>query len=667
MWKRIQRVIVIMLIGLLIFNNIPGSVLISLAAQTLSGSTTVDISEVVEEDYTIVGSGGAGINILSGGKLTGTVSLGGDSGSNQTFNIEQGAVFNGNVDIDIEYYSEDSQFVTITNSGTINGTVNLAGGSVMYNYGSTAAINSVGRLYVDGGSVQTLNVTEGNAHLNGATIGTLDVTGGAVTLEGESTISNLSSTVPISSENWVTLNVTDSIDVGDTVHNITFNINDSTIITTQSDIQVVRDSVTYIIPAGTTDATVGDLYGYELSATEVVFDDVYEGYDEVEVKNFTLSNSKQLEIDVYFEYDTEYFDISVSKAGSAIEGETYLGQGEGLDVSITPKTDLPSGKYDAVISFTVMGISKNVNISFTVNKKLQGEARISMEDFYYGMTGVAPVYASTTNGTENTIIEYKLKGQADSLYTKDVPTKVGTYVVRATFPETDEYKEVVVTDEYTISYLSAPENPVTISGTAGNAPYYVSNVTIYSKEGYLISEAIDGSYGSYLTYGTSRDSVMLFFKDIATGAISDGYKAEGFLIDYTAPVISNAENGAVYYGSSISITVNDTTLKYVYINGRQNSYSDDEVTIKLPSNNGVEVYNIVAEDAAGNKTQMQITVAGSWTKSGVIPSGLPVRLSANKLYTLGEGNWSVSGDSTSYAGGNTFYVGSDGDYTFTKE
>ena len=669
MKARIQRVIVIILVGLLTFNTMPGSILVSFAAQTIYSGNTVDISDVAEEDYTLVGSGGTVLNILSGGSLTGTVSMGGDSANNQEFNIEQGAVLNGNVDIDIAYFFEDSKFVTITNSGTINGTVNMAGGTVMYNYGSTSAINAAGRLYLDGGSVDTLNITDGYTYINnGATIGTLEATGGVVTVEGEGTVSNLTCTSQISSDNPVTLNVTGSVNVGGTVNNVSFNVSDSTTITTQSDIQVVHDSVTYIVPAGTTDSTVGELYGYEMSSTNVSFEDVYVGYDDIQAKTVSVTNTKALDIDVDFGNVAENFDISATKAGVAVDlAGITLSQSETMDIVITPKMDLEAGTYDETINLTVMGMSETIDISFTVNEKLQGEASISMEDFYYGMTGITPLYTSTTNGTDNVIIEYKSKGQADSLYTTTVPTEVGSYVVRATFPETDEYNQVIVTDEYTISYLSAPENPVTISGTAGNAPYYVSNVTIYSKEGYLISEAIDGSYGSYLTYGTSRDSVLLYFKDTETGAISDGYKTEGFLIDYTAPVISNAEDGGVYYGSSISITVNDTTLKYVYINGRQNSYSNDETTIKLPSNNGVEVYNIVAEDAAGNKTEMKITVAGSWMKSGVIPSGSLVRLSANNPYTLGDGNWNVSGDSTSYVGGNTFYVGSDGDYTFTKE
>lgn len=70
---------------------------------------------------------------------------------------------------------------------------------------------------------------------------------------------------------------------------------------------------------------------------------------------------------------------------------------------------------------------------------------------------------------------------------------------------------------------------------------------------------------------------------------------------------------------------------------------------------------------AGNMTEITITVASEWTKSGIIPVGNEVKLTADKAYILGEGNWQVEGDNTSYSGNITFYVSEDGNYTFTQE
>ena len=63
--------------------------------------------------------------------------------------------------------------------------------------------------------------------------------------------------------------------------------------------------------------------------------------------------------------------------------------------------------------------------------------------------------------------------------------------------------------------------------------------------------------------------------------------------------------------------------------------------------------------------------AGPDRKISITVSDMTVEHVLEKLnkeysYNFGGGTWQVEGDSTSYAGGNTFYVGEDGEYSFTK-
>ena len=44
-----------------------------------------------------------------------------------------------------------------------------------------------------------------------------------------------------------------------------------------------------------------------------------------------------------------------------------------------------------------------------------------------------------------------------------------------------------------------------------------------------------------------------------------------------------------------------------------------------------------------------------------------VKLQRGLAYEFGEGTWKVSGDPTSYVGGNTFYVETTDDYEITKQ
>ena len=48
-------------------------------------------------------------------------------------------------------------------------------------------------------------------------------------------------------------------------------------------------------------------------------------------------------------------------------------------------------------------------------------------------------------------------------------------------------------------------------------------------------------------------------------------------------------------------------------------------------------------------------------------TGGRVSLKKGTPYQLDEGTWNVSGDTTNYSGGITFYVEEDGEYEFTKK
>lgn len=65
-------------------------------------------------------------------------------------------------------------------------------------------------------------------------------------------------------------------------------------------------------------------------------------------------------------------------------------------------------------------------------------------------------------------------------------------------------------------------------------------------------------------------------------------------------------------------------------------------------------------------SQIVFTMQWEWDGKSITESGRTYSLKAGTPYILDTGTWNVSGDDYSYTGGNTFYVGTDGDYTFTK-
>ena len=92
--------------------------------------------------------------------------------------------------------------------------------------------------------------------------------------------------------------------------------------------------------------------------------------------------------------------------------------------------------------------SNPVNVTIT---KADGTASVSMDDWAYGEMAKKPVPTSATNDTDHVTYQYKVKDANDSTYSKEVPTAAGSYTVKATFPETENYNAVTATDDFTIT------------------------------------------------------------------------------------------------------------------------------------------------------------------------------------------------------------------------
>lgn len=296
-----------------------------------------------------------------------------------------------------------------------------------------------------------------------------------------------------------------------------------------------------------------------------------------------------------------------------------------------------------------------------------GRGSVTMADYYYGGTAPAPELKSETNGTAGVVVEYKKASEPDTAYTTKVPTQVGEYMIRATFPATESYAAVTAAAEFAIRYLPAPERAYSLNGTQGEKEYYTSSVTVVPAEGYLIADALDGDYAENLILTQDMEAGQIYLKKQATGEKTDGIAREAVLIDQKVPAITAVKDGETYYKDSVQVVISDKNLSRIQINDDNIVVKGTEMTFTLSSNHGSEDYQIIARDVAGNETKVSLTVAAPWMKKGIIPTGELIRLKSDRAYSFGDGTWQVEGDTTSYAGGRSFYVKKDGEYTFTKK
>ena len=357
----------------------------------------------------------------------------------------------------------------------------------------------------------------------------------------------------------------------------------------------------------------------------------------------------------------------VTSSTNGIDAVTYKYKVKGAaDTTYTTANPTEIGEYTVQATF-----AQTVNYEAVVATadfkivRANGLATVMVTDVTYG-EAITPVVTSATNGTDNVTYEYKVKGEADTTYTQTAPTKVGAYTVRATFAQTDIYNTVTATGDFEITYLKAPESPYSMSGKQGADGYYISDVIITPAEGYLIAETLDGNYREKLAVSESADTFNIYLKKIATGEKTAAIQVTVIRIDMDSPAILNAGSGEKIYGEQVEVIIKDDNLARVLVNGEAVEIENHMAILQLSSNLGEETYEITCIDVAGNTSKTTVVVAADWMKDRMIPEGSTVRLTTEYSYQLGGGTWRVQGDGTSYAGGSTFYVTSEGEYTFTK-
>ena len=369
-------------------------------------------------------------------------------------------------------------------------------------------------------------------------------------------------------------------------------------------------------------------------------------------------------------YQEKFEAVYTVEDGYYIPEDYAVGEQSGIQVTRLSSTQLKvSGIPTApVVEIPLEAATKEEPETEEPTTELQpGRGSVTMADYYYGGTAPAPELKSETNGTAGVVVEYKKASEPDTAYTTKVPTQVGEYMIRATFPATESYAAVTAAAEFAIRYLPTPERAYSLNGTQGEKGYYTSSVTVVPAEGYLIADALDGDYAENLILTQDMEAGQIYLKKQATGEKTDGIAREAVLIDQKVPAITAVKDGETYYKDSVQVVISDKNLSRIQINDDNIVVKGTEMTFTLSSNYGSEDYQIIARDVAGNETKVSLTVAAPWMKKGIIPTGERIRLKSDRAYSFGDGTWQVEGDTTSYAGGRSFYVKKDGEYTFTKK
>ncbi len=679
---------------------------------------TLTVSSTGNITGTVYGSGGKIVNQGSISKIERNIEVDNQAGASiQDLQSSVGITNAGHITS-----ATYSSTYTLTNSGTID-TLNVRNPGYS---GSTATVNmNAGTI----SSLNVTNYSGMNPVINyaGGTITSLiaEGTNGAdLVVSGSHEISQLKGTVNVSGSGMLTVSGALQLEKGytgeklgvtkDTAltvkdgYTVQVNYKDHVYSISSATEQKITDLAGNTVSAVMDDAAAATMtvetpftsetymYGEQAVAVYLAKDDYYfpEDYQATVTGgsgtlDITRVNAKEIKLAYTFADEKKNIQISLPAANArgtqdapaGLDGgvKKVTGVTEDMEYAVSETSDT-SDTWTQVTGITDSGTlamepgtwyfryketdEKKVSAATKVIVKGEGVASVEQGDVNYG-TKPDPKAETSTNTEKTAVIEYKEASSDDTAYSQTVPTAVGNYTVRATFAETEAYGEAVATTDFSIKYLETPEPPYTLVGTKGENGYYTSNVVVKPAKGYMISTELNGTYVESLTIQNSQSGTVFYLRN-ASGERTGALRLETIKIKKQTPKLS-LENGKTYYGDSQKLVIQDDYLSQVYVNGVLQNLDGTEFVLQLGSNNGKKKYEITAVDVAGNKKTILVTVAAAWMKTGIIPEGVLVNLETGNGYKLGNGNWKVAGDSTSYSGGTEFYVKKDGSYTFGKQ
>lgn len=354
----------------------------------------------------------------------------------------------------------------------------------------------------------------------------------------------------------------------------------------------------------------------------------------------------------------------------------------GTDTYITPTYDvtvrmdgcgeffIPAGttaaKFGELFSCSITGAGLDMNFG-----RMMGNSSMTGGNYtVFTNTGILPlsVEIGSLDSDYYTISADHSSGDVlnpSEALVLDIDTKPG--LASGTYSDTVELElsGFLYTVHISHEFVETSGSAFIFDGTVGDNDFYTSDVTISAGDGFSIAYSQSTDFVKSLTFYDGEYEIFLDAKHDATGTLMEQNCRYVFTIDTKAPVIKGVENGKEYYTEAQELTVSDAHLGAVTINLEPIGMVDD--TLVLSSNQGVEVYEVVAKDMAGNKTTVKVVVLAEWVQSGVVPCDTTISLQDEYEYNFGKGTYNVEGDTTSYAGGGSFYVRGDGKYTFTKE
>ena len=207
---------------------------------------------------------------------------------------------------------------------------------------------------------------------------------------------------------------------------------------------------------------------YELVATDL-------STNELQL-SFTFSNKKIVpEASVSIKdvtVGTDYSPVLVTDSDGKNDAVFEYKKVTDPDSAYTTTKPVAGGEYKvrATIPETAYYEEAVCESTFKIIRLTPTNATVIVPDTVAG-TDYDPVLTTDSDGKDKAVFEYKKSGEDDKTYTDTKPKAWGTYTIKATVPQTDNYESISCTSEFTISSKPLGESTVKVADTIVGTDY----------------------------------------------------------------------------------------------------------------------------------------------------------------------------------------------------
>jgi hypothetical protein len=320
------------------------------------------------------------------------------------------------------------------------------------------------------------------------------------------------------------------------------------------------------------------------------------------------------------------------------------------DTAYSSATPEKGGKYTVRASFSGSKtyLDTACTSSFTVKKKVV-TATVSVADITIDETP-NPVVTTESDGKARTTFEYS--SDSGKTFSSTVPTEAGTYIVRATVPETDKYEKIVCTASFSINKKEVKRFTISVPDTFAGLP--VAPTVDTESDGTVTITYTSGGSGP-----VSNPTAVGTYTAIATVSETKTYKAAtcetSFTISYLgspspAYTFSGTQGKNGYFTSDVDVSApSGFSISTSFGSGYGGSVSYSEgMTVYLRRSDGALTGPVSVSDKPKiDKDAPSISISGGVTEGSIVfASSVSVSASDKHLASLTVNGNTVSSGTT---------------------